>query len=112
MTKIVVADRIAPPDAEEYTVVLDALSRAKTQLYSLRVAQALEGEPQPEGPRRVATGTLLGYLAASGTREGRKLAQDLAAAEAQVRVLEGMLEDYNAREDAWRSTQVIDAKNP
>lgn len=104
---------ITPPDSEEYGVILDALSRAKTQLYSLRVAQALEQTPAPE-----AVGNrypnLLAYLQKGAAQrvQGKALVEAVRAAEAQVAVLERMFEDWNERNDAFTESQIKAAVDP
>ena len=112
-TDLVIAKKIAPPDTEEYSVIIDGLSRAKAQLYSLKVAKALEEQPAPQsvGSRYK---NLLQYLVRGDNRapQGRALQEALEATEAQVQVLEAMLEDYNAREEAFRDSQVVEAKDP
>jgi hypothetical protein len=113
MSGIVIADKIAPPDSEEYAVVMDALSRAKAQYHSLRVAAALEAQPAPEALGGRYT-NLLAYLQRGQQRrvEGKNLQIELEAATTQVKVLEGLLADYDARNDAFTDAQIAAAKDP
>ena len=113
MSNIIVTDKIAPPDSEEYGVILDALSRAKTQLYSLRVAQALEQTPAPEAAGNRYP-NLLAYLQKGDARriQGKALVEALQASEAQVAVLEALYEDWSARDEAFTQSQIVAAKDP
>lgn len=93
------------PDVEEYHVLIDALSRAKTHLHTLRVHKSLEAVPAPEGSGHP---NLLSYLTrgqkSRDSISGNALRKELEGAEAQVAVLDLMLADYNEREEAARAT--------
>jgi hypothetical protein len=95
------------PDPEEYHVIIDALSRAKTTLHTLRVHKALESVPAPEGSGHT---NLLSFLT-RGTKSrdsiaGTSLAREIAGAESQVEILTLLLDDYNRREAAAREASV------
>jgi hypothetical protein len=92
------------PDTEEYHVIIDALSRAKTTLHTLRVHKALESVPAPEGSGH---SNLLSFLTrgqkSRDSISGNALRKELEGAEAQVAVLDLLLADYNTREEAARA---------
>jgi hypothetical protein len=98
---------VKAPDVEEYHVIIDALSRAKTTLHTLYVHKALESVPAPEGSGHP---NLLSFLTrGQKSRDhiaGAALAREIAGAEAQVEILSMLLDDYNAREEAARSVSV------
>lgn len=88
-------------DVEEYQTILSGLSSAKQQLFSLRVSAALEGAPAPEGSGH---SNLLSFIT-RGTKgrdrlAGAALQRELFAAETQVSVMQGLLDDYTEREHA------------
>lgn len=111
MKTLVTTDKVTQPDTEEYTVIIDALSRAKTTLYSLLIHQALEAEPAPEGTSK-GHASLLAFLTRGQAKRplgGPRLQQEIDGARAQVRVLERQLEAYNAHQDAWDVARTAEA---
>lgn len=115
--EVLTTDKIAAPDAEERAVLIEALSRAKSTLHTLRVRKALEAEPAPESSHGIGKyDNLLAFLTRGepgrNQLRGDALQREIDGAAAQVRVIERMLDAYYAHEDAWQEQNTVKAADP
>lgn len=98
---------ITQPDQEEYSVLVDELTKAKSYRASLTLSRAFEGVAGPFGAGGHAT--LLSYLV-KGQKdriEGRRLAAEIEVTDHRIRVVQDLIDDYTTREQVWNETQKI-----
>lgn len=95
------------PSGSEYQVLIQHKNELEATLTQLRLHQAFEAEESPEKGRGT---NLLDYLVRGqkDARQGVRLCADIKAVEAQLKIVDEFLDDWQERTDAYQEEQLKD----